>query len=82
MPFQREWPFWVSDRVVADRRAALEELERASGDLKETKDKAIRTHEVAASLRESRRRNHFSTSMEELFATVRHPASDDPRNRR
>jgi hypothetical protein len=82
MPWQREWPYWVSSRVVEDRRAALEELERASGDLRETTDKAVRMHAVAEGMRRARQRNHFSESMEALFATARSaPTPVDPRKR-
>jgi hypothetical protein len=68
MPWQKRWPPFVSQRVVDDRAKALESLERASGDLKESAARAIRTHRVADDLDEARQRNHFSESMEALFA--------------
>ncbi len=80
MPFQRRWPYWVSQRVIDDRRAALRELERASGDLRDTAARAVRTHQVADGMRAARQRNGFSESMEALFAAPRRaPAAADPR---
>lgn len=71
MPFVRHWPFYLSRRVLDDRRAAMEELERASGDLKDTATKALRTMVVADSLSRARDRNGFSEGMEALFAQSR-----------
>lgn len=71
MPWRRGWPPYVSQRVIDDRRRATEELERASGDLSDSAERAKRTHAVADALAKVRTRNHFSESMELLFATTR-----------
>lgn len=68
MPWQKRWPPYVSQRVIDDRLQAMEELERASDDLKDSARRALRTHRVADSLERARDRNHFSESMEQLFA--------------
>lgn len=69
MPWQKGWPPFVSQRVLDDRRKAAADLDQASDDLRETAAKAVRLHRVADSLTAARDRNHFSESMELLFAT-------------
>jgi hypothetical protein len=69
MPWQKRWPPYVSQKVIDDRRRAVDDLAQASDDLKDTVRKAVRTHRVADSLEAARARNHFSESMELLFAT-------------
>lgn len=71
MPWQMGWPPYVSQRVIDDRRRATEELERASDDLRDSVERAKRTARVADALARVRTRNHFSESMEQLFATNR-----------
>jgi len=75
MPWRWGWPPWESERIRADRRQALENLERATVDLDETRKKAQRTARVADALDRAHMRNHFSESMEQLFAqrTTPHP---------
>jgi hypothetical protein len=74
------WPPWVSARIRADRQNALDAIERATIDLSETKASIRRTAKIADSLSAARRHNHFSESMEALFAararatrTAHHP---------
>ncbi len=74
MPWQRRWPPYVSQRVLDDQRRAVEELERSSGDLRDSAERAKRTHRVADALDRVRESNHFSESMELLFATKRKPS--------
>lgn len=74
MPWQRGWPPFVSQRVLDDRARAAEDLDQSSGDLKDTIAKAQRIHRVADDLTRARDRNHFSESMELLFAAPRSPA--------
>lgn len=74
MPWQKGWPPYVSQRVLDDRRRALEELERASDDLRDSVEHVKRTERVASALADVRSRNHFSESMELLFATKRKSA--------
>lgn len=69
MPWQRGWPPYVSQRVVDDRRRAVDDLDQSSDDLKDTIRRAIRTHRIADSLDRAREVNHFSESMELLFTT-------------
>ncbi len=76
MPWQRRWPPYVSQRVIDDRRKAGADLDQASDDLKETIAKARRIHRVADSLERAREHNHFSESMELLFAAPRHHPKD------
>lgn len=71
MPWQLGWPPYISQRVLDDRRRALKELERASDNLRESAKRAQRTYRVADALDDIRSRNHFSESMELLFATKR-----------
>lgn len=72
MPWQKRWPPYVSQRVLDDRNRAADDLDQSSGDLKDTIAKARRTHRVADSMEAARERNHFSASMELLFAAPRH----------
>lgn len=72
------WPPWASPRIRADRQRALEAIERATIDLSETRAEVRRTARIADSLNAARHRNHFSESMEQLFAahaprTPHHP---------
>lgn len=69
MPWQLKWPPYVSQRVLDDRRRAADDLDQSSGDLKETIEHARRVTRVATALQDTRSRNHFSESMEILFAT-------------
>ena len=74
MPWQRKWPPYVSQRVLDDRRRAADALDQSSGDLRETIEHAKRVTQVATALQDTRARNHFSESMEILFATTRRTA--------
>lgn len=82
MPWQKRWPPYVSQRVLDDKVRAGADLDQSSDDLKDTIAKARRIHRVADSLDRARERNHFSESMELLFAAPRSPARrtrhDDP----
>lgn len=69
MPWRRGWPPFVSQRVIDDRDRATADLEQASDDLKDSAQRALRTHAVADRLAVAGRSNHFSESMEALFAT-------------
>lgn len=69
MPWQKRWPPFVSQRVLDDRRRAAADLDQASDNLRDTAAKAVRIHRVADSLAAAKESNHFSTSMELLFAT-------------
>lgn len=62
------WPPWVSARIRADRQNALDAIERATVDLSETKVEVQRAARIADSLSKAHLRNHFSESMEALFA--------------
>lgn len=76
MPWQKGWPPFVSQRVLDDRRRSAADLDQASDDLRETVAKAVRAHRVADSLAAARDRNHFSESMELLFAASRTRTKD------
>lgn len=71
MPWRRGWPPFISQRVLDDQERASEDLDQSSGDLKDTISRARRVHRIADSLTEARERNHFSESMELLFAAPR-----------
>lgn len=71
MPWQKGWPPYVSQRVADDRARASTDLDQSSGDLKETIRRARRVHRIADDLADARRNNHFSESMEMLFASHR-----------
>lgn len=73
MPWQRGWPPFVSQRVLDDRRRASIDLDQSSGDLKDTIRSAKRMHRIADDLDQARRNNHFSESMELLFAPPHRP---------
>lgn len=67
MPWRWGWPPWVPERLQEDHRRALQEVERSTIDLTETRRQAMRTGRVADGLHRARARNHFSESMEQLF---------------
>jgi hypothetical protein len=71
MSWRIGWPPWESEQVKADRRRAMEEVERATIDLSVARQKAKRTARVANALEEAKARNHFSESMEALFDSAR-----------
>lgn len=77
MPWRWGWPPWESGQVRADRMHALEQVERATLDLSDTRRRVARTDRVVGQLNARRGRNHFSESMEELFSS--RPASSQGR---
>ena len=74
MPWRWGWPPYIAQRVLDDRARAGADLDQASDDLKDTIAKAKRIHRVANNLERAREHNHFSESMELLFAAPRSPA--------
>lgn len=70
MPWRWGWPPWTPAKLQDDHRRALEQVERATVDLSDTRAKMARTERVADNLRAVKGRNHFSESMEELFASA------------
>jgi hypothetical protein len=72
MPWQWGWPPYVSRRVLDDKERASADLDQSSEDLTEAIRSAGRVHRIADSLDGVRRRNHFSESMELLFAQPPH----------
>jgi len=68
MPWRWGWPPWESAQVRADRQRALDAVERATLDLDDTRRRLLRTDRVTENLAHARGRNHFSESMEALFA--------------
>lgn len=71
MPWRWGWPPWTSAKLQDDHQRALDQVERATVDLSDTRAKMARTERVADNLRAVKGRNHFSESMEALFATAR-----------
>lgn len=68
MPWRWGWPPWEPKQVRADQARALEAIERATLDLTDTRRRVARAERVAESLQHAKARNHFSESMEALFA--------------
>ena len=77
MPWQMRWPPYVSQRVLDDKARASMDLDQASDNLKDTIAKARQVRQVTSELTRARERNHFSESMELLFA-ARHHTKDTP----
>jgi hypothetical protein len=68
MPLTRRWPFWVSQTVLNDRRAALDDLHRASGGLRAAAERAERVERVASAMRRTRERGGLSGAVGALLA--------------